>query len=250
MGVQNGKAKAVDAEAGDGRILAGRHEFANAFGNLARGKRNWQIIAFVSLALLGIAVTTLAKLSLSSRVIPYVVEVDKLGQIAAVGPADELRVPSPGLVGSQLAGFVRDVRTVLPAQAAKAQVDLMTRAYSFVDQSSPAAGNLNTYFADPKNDPRLLGQALTREVQVTSVLPVPGGTDAGSTWKLRWTETEVPLQTGVLPHTKVWEGYLTVRFHPPTTVHTVQQNPLGIFVSTISWTEIVDGGDDNGGTAR
>jgi type IV secretory pathway TrbF-like protein len=244
------KATQAAVETGDGRILAARHEFVNAFGDLARGKRNWQIVAFSLLALLGATLTTLAKLSLASRVVPYVIEVDKLGQITSVGPADVLRVPSPGLVSSQLAGFVRDVRTVLPAQAAKAQVDLMTRAYSFVDQSSPAAGNLNTYFADPKNDPRILGQTLTREVRVTSVLPVPGGNDSGSTWKLRWTETEISLQTGVAPHTTAWEGYLTVKFRAPTTVPAVQMNPLGLFVSTLNWTEIVDGGIDSGGTVR
>jgi type IV secretory pathway TrbF-like protein len=124
---------------------------------------------------------------------------------------------------------------------------MMKRGYAFVEQSSGAAGNLNTYFADARNDPRILGQTLTREVHVTSTLRVPnssgtaGPTSAG-TWKIRWTETDLPLQAGVLTHTTAWEGYVTIRFHVPATPEGVQNNPLGLFITSITWTEISDSG--------
>lgn len=226
----------------DPRLLAARHEFANAFGDLARGKRNWQVIAFWSLGLLTVSVVAYVRLASSVRVVPYVVEVDKLGQVAAAGEADVMGAPEPRLVASQLAGFVRAVRTVLPSSPPQVQADVMRRAYAFVDEGSSAVVMLNSYFADPSHDPRVLGQTMTRQVQVTSTLPVP----SSPTWKIRWTETELPLMAGMLARVTAWEGYVTVRFRAPTTADAVQDNPLGVFITSINWTQITD----NGGAAQ
>lgn len=71
--------------------LAAREEFVSTFGDLARGKRNWQLAAFGLLALLGLVLAAYLRLSLGSRITPYVVEVDRLGQAVAFGPAEPLR---------------------------------------------------------------------------------------------------------------------------------------------------------------
>jgi type IV secretory pathway TrbF-like protein len=222
----------------DPRLISARHEFANAFGDLARGKRNWQLAAFWLLGLLTVAVIAYVRLAASVRVVPYVVEVDRFGQVKAAGVADVMRAPEPRLVASQLAGFLRAVRSVLPVTPPQVEAEVMRRAYAFVDQSSPAATTLNTYFADPLHDPRILGQTLTRQVQVTSTLPLPGT----STWKLRWSETELPLQPGLLSRTTAWEAYVTVRFRVPTNADAIQDNPLGVFITSINWTEISETG--------
>jgi len=228
--------------ASDPRFLTARHEFANAFGDLARGKRNWQLVAFWSLGLLTVCVVSYIRIASSARVVPYLVEVDKLGQVMTAGEADIMRVPEPRLVASQLAGFVRVVRTVLPASPPRIQADMMRRAYMFVDQGSSAAVMLNTYFADPSHDPRVLGQTITRQVEIASTLPVP----ASPTWKIRWTETEYPLIAGMLTRVTAWEGYVTVRLQAPTTADAVQDNPLGVFITSINWTQV----NDNGGIAQ
>ena len=113
-------------------IIAARNEFANAFGDLARGKRNWQLIAFALTGLLSLVTLAYVRLSPSSRVVPYVIEVDRLGQIAAVGTAGEMKSPEQRLVASQLAQFIRSIRTVLPVTASAAQAELVRRGYAFV----------------------------------------------------------------------------------------------------------------------
>ncbi len=231
----DGAPMSCEASATDFRFLTARREFTNAFGDLAKGKRNWQLVAFALLGILGVVTVAFVRLASTSRVVPYVIEVDKLGQLAAVAPADELKIPEPRLVAAQLAEFIRNVRTVLPAQAGRAQAEMLRHAYAFVDQG--AAGFLNEYFSAPRNDPRVLGAQLTRELLVTSMLRVP----KSETWKLRWTETESPVQAGVLTRTTAWEGYVTVRLSPPKTAETVQQNPLGVYVTSINWTQIADG---------
>lgn len=222
----------------DPRLLSARTEFANAFGDLARGKRNWQLAACWLLALLSVVVLAYIRLAGTARVVPYVVEVDRLGEIAAAGPVTAMKEPEPRLIASQLAAFLRAVRAVLPATPPALEAEVMRQAYGFIDETSSAASTLNAYFADPAHDPRILGRTLTRQVRVTSTLPIPGT----STWKVRWTETDLPLEAGVLIRTTAWEGYVTVRLRPPETAEAIRDNPLGVFITSINWTEITDTG--------
>ena len=85
-------------------------EPANAFGDLARGKRNWQLVALWTLALLTISVVAYVRLAESVRVVPYVVAVDRVGQVIAVEEARPLHALDPRLVAAQLATFLRAVR--------------------------------------------------------------------------------------------------------------------------------------------
>lgn len=227
---------AADAEPNP--YLAARNEFQSAFGDLAKGKRNWQLVAVAFLALLAFVLAAYVDLASGARVVPYLVQVDKLGQVASVGRADRLAAPEPRLVAAQLAEFIRDVRTVLPALAARAQSQLLERGYAFVDQR--AAGVLNQYFADPAHDPRVLGTELSREVTVTSVLPIP----QSSTWSIRWTETTYPVAPGGVSTTSSWDAYLTVRLVPPTTADAIDRNPLGVYITALAWSEL---GERQGG---
>src|SRR2546427_3589068 len=173
-------------------FLAARHEFMNAFGELARGKRNWQLIAYALASLLALVTLADLRLAASSRVVPYVVQVYPLGQVVTVGPAEDLQRPDQRLLASELAGFLRAIRTVLPAAAAAGQAEMLRRGYAFV--APEAATFLNDYFANPVNDPRLLGLRLTRQVDVTGVLRVPNS----NVWRLQWAENERSTQPGRL----------------------------------------------------
>src|SRR6266853_1158629 len=213
-------------------FLAARHEFMNAFGDLARGKRNWQLIAYALAGLLALVTLADLRLAASSRVVPYIVQVDRLGQVVTVGPADDLQRPGQRLVASELARFIRAILTVLPAAAAAGQAEMLRHAYAFV--APEAAAFLNHYSATPVNDPRLLGLRLTRQVDVTGVIRVPNS----EVWRLQWTETERSTQPGGLTRTVAWEGYVTVRLIPPRTVDAVQDNPLGLAVTSVNWTQV------------
>src|SRR5439155_7317140 len=65
-------------------FLAARHEFMNAFGDLARGKRNWQLIAYALAGLLALVPLADLRLPASSRGVPYIVQVHRPGQVPAV----------------------------------------------------------------------------------------------------------------------------------------------------------------------
>lgn len=220
-----------------------RREFVSAFGDLARGKRNWQVVAFVLGAILLVQGLAMLRLAASAHVIPYVVQVDRLGAVSAVGPAEPLRDPDARLIASQLADFVRSVRSVLPSIAATAQADLLRRGYAL---ATPAAASfLNSYFGEPSHDPRILGARLTRDVQVTSALrvPEPGGHKAAvgarpQTWRLQWLETDRPLDAGDSTVAAAWEGYVTLQIVPPKSADVIQENPLGLRITSVTWTRV------------
>jgi type IV secretion system protein TrbF len=213
----------------DNPYLAARAEFASVFLDQAKARRNWQLAAFALLVLLAAVLAAYLKLASEARITPYVVEVDRLGQAVAFGPAEKLARAEPRLTAYQLALLVRNLRTV--SSDFEAEKRALFGAYAFV--AGTARATLDHYFADPAHDPRVLGRGLTRQVQVTSVLQVP----RSHTWKVAWTETEQPRFAGA-PRTAAWEGYFQVELDPPATTAALLTNPLGLYVTEINWTQL------------
>ena len=217
-------------------VLRGRYEFARQFADLARGKRNWQVAAFFSLALLAIAVAGLVTLSVQSRVVPYVVEVDGAGRATAIAPAEAVPAVADRVVTAAVARFVSNIRTAYADPVA--QRDAVYRAYAYV--VGDAGTYLEAYFSDPANDPRERGQGYRRDVEVTNVLPVPGGPEGGpKTYRVQWDERETSLREGV--RERSWEGYLSVTVSPPTSTEALERNPLGVYVTDLSWSPLAPG---------
>jgi type IV secretory pathway TrbF-like protein len=212
--------------------LAARREFTSVFADQARARRNWQLCAFALLVLLAVVLAAYLRLSSQARITPYVVEVDRLGQAVAFGPAEPLRKTDARVVVFQLALLIRNLRTVSGDFAA--QKDFLVAAYAYV--AGAARSTLDEYFTNPLHDPRVLGRSVTRSVQVISVLQLPGS----STWKVAWREIEKPRFAGAA-RTTAWEAYLEVKRSPPRTTETLLANPLGLYVTEINWTQVATG---------
>lgn len=210
-------------------FLEGRREFSGAFADLARGKRNWQWIAFAQTALLAAVTLAYVELASESRITPYVVEVDKHGRAVAFGPAEGLKKTDARIAIAEISLLLRNLRSVSPDP--EAQKEFLYRAYAHV--AGEARAFLDAYFADPDHDPRLLGQRLARTVEVTSVLRIPGS----NLWRAQWTERERPLSLGSARET-AWEAVLTVEIRPPRTTERIETNPIGLYVTDLNWVEL------------
>ena len=209
--------------------LTARSNFESLFRDQAKETHAWKIAALAELLILGLLLVAYLRLSSASQVVPYVVEVDRMGQAVAFGPAEPLRRTDQRVTVRDLTLLIRNLRSITPDPGL--QVRMIQDAYAFLDPS--AATFLNEYFADPANDPQRLGQERTREVEITSVLPIPNS----DSWKVQWTETERP-RVGSFAQRSAWEAYLTVDRQPPTDAQTLQANPLGLYVTGINWTRI------------
>ena len=226
-GARGGGAAASPPVAGrPNGIVAARREFADQFAHLARGKRNWQVVAFFALAMFGLVTLAYIGLATSARVELVAFEVDELGQVRAFKEVAGVYDAAEAVTDATLRLFVRDLRTVYQDPAAMR--DLILGAYAFADASTQEW--LNGYFSDPEKDPRVLMRELSRRVEVRGVIRVP----ESDSWKVSWVEVETPLGTST-QRRSAWEAYITVEQVPEAAS---AANPLGLFVTAINWTPV------------
>ena len=209
----------------DPSLARGRREWADRYAGLSRGKRNWQLAAIGLLAVDGILSVGFIHLASQSRVSPFVVEVDRLGQAVAFGPAEQLRKTDERLIRYQLNLFIRDVRSVF--SDSEVQKTVINRAYGHAKDS--ALGFLNDYFK--RSNPFLREAEGTVAVQVQSVLRL-----SASSWQVQWRETQIAQGGRILSET-AWQAVLGVELTPPETTDVLLVNPLGLYVTEINWTQ-------------
>lgn len=214
----NGKAEPeARDEAPRNPYLEARTNFESLFRNQAKEKHTWKLVALAELLVVGTLVAAYVQLASTSRIVPYVVEVDELGQAVAFGPAKPLEEADQRVLIRDLSALIRNLRSVTTDPAL--QVRIIENAYAFL--SGSAVTFLNEYFADPEHNPHLLAQELTRGIEITSVLPIPNS----DSWRIQWTETELP-HGGRIAERRGWEAYLTIQQVSPERVETIQKNPL------------------------
>jgi type IV secretion system protein VirB5 len=216
-----------------------RAEFFHAFGDLSRQRA----LLVKLLALLGVLdVVLLAayiQLATTSRITPYIVLTDRYGSVQAVGPVPAIADVPDRITVHALSDFISSARSVSSDPLAIA--DAITRAYRYIPGGSEKSrAFLDTYYRSG-HDPRLLSRDLKRSVQIASVLRLPRASGLGaavsstSTWRIRWYETTWPTSSTPPPTTDTWEAYATVSLNPPTSVERIRVNPLGVFLTDLSW---------------
>jgi type IV secretory pathway TrbF-like protein len=98
--------------------LKARHEWDEHYADLVLGKRNWQITAAGMMAVTLVLAFGMVWVSIRSKFVPYVVEVDKLGYALATPSAlteSTTQISSDRMVCYELAAFVPAiVRSPLP----------------------------------------------------------------------------------------------------------------------------------------
>jgi type IV secretion system protein VirB5 len=189
--------------------------------------RNWRLMAFGALAITAGMSGALAWQSVQSRVTPYVVEVDRLGEARAVSEADRNFTPTDPQIAWHLAKFVENVRTV------SLDPVLMRRnwlsAYDFATQRG--AVFLNDY-ARAANPFAGIGDKAV-SVEVTSVVRA-----SDRSFQVKWVESS--YQRGAISGQAHWTGILTVMVKPPANADILRKNPLGLYVDAIDWSREVE----------
>lgn len=184
--------------------------------------RNWRLMAMGGLALSSAMATALVWQSMQSRVLPYVVEVDRLGAVRAVAPADASYRPGDPQLAWFLSSFISDVRSVSLDPVLMRHNWL--RAYDFVTGRGALALNAWAIAADPFG---AVGDR-TVSVQVTSVVRV-----SDRSFQVKWTESN--YRRGNLADTARWTAILTVAIRPPGSAEMLRKNPLGLYVDAVDW---------------
>jgi type IV secretory pathway TrbF-like protein len=184
--------------------------------------RNWRFVAFGMLSVSAGMAGGLVWQSAQSRVVPYVVEVDRLGEPRAVNPASAGYRPTDPQIAWGLARFIEDVRTIsLDPVLMRRQ---WLRAYDFVtDRGAQFLGDYARR-ADPFAH---IGEQ-TASIEVTSVVRA-----SDRSFEIKWVETD--FERGVRTATAHWTAFVTIALKPPAGADTLRRNPLGLYVDAIDW---------------
>lgn len=186
--------------------------------------KNWRLMAFGSLALSAGLSAALVWQSLSGSVVPWVVQVDKIGAAQAVAPATADYRPTDPQIAFHLARFIEEVRSI-PADAIIVRQNWL-RAYDFTTQAGALA--LNDYAR--ANDPFTKVGKTQIAVDVSSVIRA-----SPDSFRVAWVQRT--YQDGSLASTERWTAILTVVVQVPRDAEKLRANPLGIYVTAINWSK-------------
>ena len=184
--------------------------------------KNWRFMAFGSLILSAGFASALVIQSARGTVVPWVVQVDKLGQAQSIAPATADYRPTDPQIAWHLARFIEQVRSI-PADPIIVRQNWL-RAYEWT--TDRGAGALNDYART--NDPFTKVGKQQIAVDVSSVIRA-----SPDSFRVAWTERQ--FENGVLASTQRWTAILTIALQPPRDAERLKANPLGIYVNAINW---------------
>ena len=228
-------AQALAAAPGQNPYLNGREEWLERYGNYIKRASQWRLMAVFCLLLAAGSVAANVIMAAQYKVVPYIVEVDRIGQAAAVSRAD-LASPAPKrLIQAELANVIMNWRTVT------ADLDLqkkMVERRSYFMAGSAKGQMRQWYEANNPFDRAKEGKLV--QVSIKG-LPLPVSQDS---WRVEWTETVRGHTGAVLVDPQTFEATLTVQLQPPATDAQVMQNPGGIAITGLSFSRVLGGGSD------
>ena len=184
--------------------------------------RNWRYMAFGCLILSAGFASALVWQSARGTVVPWVVQVDSLGQAQTVAPAVADYRPTDPQIAFHLGRFIEQVRAI-PADAIIVRQNWL-RAYEWTTDRGAAA--LNDYARN--NDPFTRVGRQQVAVEVSSVIRA-----SPDSFRVAWTERH--YENGQLSTTERWTAILTIVIQTPRNAERLRANPLGIYVNAINW---------------
>jgi type IV secretory pathway TrbF-like protein len=156
---------------------------------------NWRLAALSATSLSVMLGLTVLLIVGRSSVVPYVVEVDRLGEVRAVGPAIEAYQPSDAQIAHFLARFIENVRS-LSVDPVIVRTNWL-HAYDFVTDRGVQTLNEYAREADPF--------------------------------------TKIGAKTATAEVTERFTGVVSVILKSPSNAETLRKNPLGLYVHSLNW---------------
>lgn len=194
-------------------------------------KRNWQVISLIQGVSIVLLIGGFIAVSRQSHIVPYIVEVDAIGRAVATGPAKESSIYDEKMIKAHLYRFIELWRSVI--------TDVEAMRKNLGDAYKMVLPDVKDHVLDPyykEQDVMALSSDLSRQVMPLSFLK-----QSDNTYLVEWRETE-RNKSGQVTHTSQWKALVTLK-HTPAEQREKQVmydpfNPLGIFISGLSWSEI------------
>lgn len=208
-------------------FLEARSEWNAVNGAALAERQAWMVVGLLSLLIALASVAGVIHIGSQSKIMPYVVEVDKAGTVIGGGTIDMNPKATDRVKQAFVASFITQARMVTP------DISLLRRAVEFVRdvvrQGDPAYVKLAEYWQ--ANPPNVRAEKILVDVQITSTLAA-----SESTWEVEWIEI-TRGRDGVVQQQTPMRALVTLTSDPAriTNATLMRKNPLGLFVTDINW---------------
>lgn len=206
--------------------LAARQEWNERYGSYVMAARAWRIIGITGMLMAVIGFSYALYQSTQVKLVPYIVEVDRLGTAASAGFPQQIEYADARVVRATLGSFVSNFRSVTPD--AVVQKQYIDRTYALLRTSDPATEKINAWFRG--NSPFDRALTMTVAIEVTNIVPL-----SNQSYQVDWTEFQRDRQGKELG-TRRYRGIATVTLTPPQDEAVIRFNPIGLYLRDFEWT--------------
>ena len=227
MARSNSKAENTNTGGGSANpYLNARREWDERYGDALSRAHNWKMMAFGAVAVAGIAVAGIAYIGAQSKIQPYVVAIDHMGNpIAMARPVDGGAI-NQRIIEAQISSWVWNWRSMLSDPIAQKQ--LLAQVYAMA--STQTAAEINPWYKRSWT----ADAGFVVSPHITSILPI-----SKDTYQVNWTETK--YKDGQSDGTTSYKANVTTGIDKKIagTAQASMLNPLGIYVQSITWTKVL-----------
>ncbi|EXL02191.1 conjugal transfer protein TrbF [Aquamicrobium segne] len=206
--------------------LAARQEWNERYGSYVMAARAWRIVGVTGMLMAVIGFSYALYQSTQVKLVPYIVEVDRLGTAASAGFPQQIEYADARVVRATLGSFVSNFRSVTPD--AVVQKQYIDRTYALLRTSDPATEKINAWFRG--NSPFDRAVTMTVAIEVTNIVPL-----SNQSYQVDWTEFQRDRQGKELG-TRRYRGIATVTLTPPQDEAVIRFNPIGLYLRDFEWT--------------
>jgi len=206
--------------------LAARQEWNERYGSYVKAAAAWRIVGITGMVLAVVGTSYALYQSTQVKLVPYIIEVDKLGSAVTAGFPQQIEYADPRVVRATLAGFVSNFRSVSPDTAVQKQY--IDRTYALLRTADPATEKINAWFR--ANSPFNKARTATVSIEVSNVVAL-----SNQSYQIDWAEIERDRRGKELS-TRRFRGVATVTLTPPQDEQTIRLNPIGLYLRDFDWT--------------
>lgn len=212
-------------------FLEGRRVWNERYGEYLGAANAWRKLALICAATTALSVGGNIYQSSQSHLIPYVIEIGQLGMPVNAGFPNEASNADPRIMKALIGSFISDLRSVI-ADASAEKIGI-TRAFHFLREGDPAHATIVEFLTNAETNPFKRAEVTTVTVQVNSALPI-----TEKTWQLEWLEIERNRQ-GLETGKSQMKAMLTVAMAETTDESVLAHNPIGLFITDVSWNRVL-----------
>ena len=163
--------------------MSARRSWNDQMQTLISSRQVWQIMGILSMLVALVSVAGIIHIGQQSKFIPYVIEVDKLGQTAAVSLADKAAPADPRVIAAALSTCITKARLVTPDVVL--QRNAVFDVYAMLPANAPATQKMTDFYnGTEESSPfkRAANEMVSTEISSAMAL-------TPETWQVDWLET-------------------------------------------------------------